>query len=120
MTTRRLLLIAAVPLTIAVIVGVLALLPLGDRPGVTKANFDRIEMGMTLAQAEEIFGGKAKTIEPWFGGIRDNPGAKVAVWEADDKSKAGIVFMNGCVWHKEWADSTESFLNKIRRWFHLR
>jgi hypothetical protein len=45
-TTKRLLLIAALLLIVAaVILGVLSLLP--PDPGVTKANFDRIEKGMT-------------------------------------------------------------------------
>ena len=118
MTKKRLLLIASVPLVIVMMLGVLALLL--PSPGVSKANFDRIEKGMTSAQVEQILGGEAKTIEPWFGGIRDNPGAKVAVWKADDESKAGIVLMNSCVFDKEWRDSTETFLDKIRRWLHLR
>jgi outer membrane protein assembly factor BamE (lipoprotein component of BamABCDE complex) len=55
MTQKRLALIAAVSLAIAaVMVGVLVMLPPG--PGVTKANFDRIEKGMTKAKVEEIFG----------------------------------------------------------------
>jgi hypothetical protein len=49
-TKKRLLLLAAVPITIAVILGVLSILP--SRPGVTKANFDRIEEGMTRAEAD--------------------------------------------------------------------
>jgi hypothetical protein len=118
MTKKRLLLIASLPLTIAVTLGVLAMLP--PSPGVTKANFDRIEKGMPKAEIEAIFGGKAITIEPWFGGIRDNPGAKVAVWKANDESKAGIVFMNSCVFYKEWQDSNETLPDKLRRWLHLR
>ena len=55
MTIKRLILLASLPLMIAVALGVLAMLPPG--PGVTKANFDRIEKGMTTAQVKEIFGG---------------------------------------------------------------
>jgi outer membrane protein assembly factor BamE (lipoprotein component of BamABCDE complex) len=51
---KRLLLIASLPLTIALTLGVLAMLP--PPPGVTKANFDRIQEGMTRAEVEEIFG----------------------------------------------------------------
>jgi hypothetical protein len=40
MTKKHLLLIASLPVAIAVTFGVVALLP--PRPGVTKANFDRI------------------------------------------------------------------------------
>jgi hypothetical protein len=54
MTKKRLLLIAALPLALAVIIGVLAMLP--TRPGVTSTNFDRIEDGMLLEEVEAIFG----------------------------------------------------------------
>jgi hypothetical protein len=53
-TKKRLLLIAVPPLSIAVTLGVLAMLPPG--PGVTKANFDRIEKEMTRAEVEQVFG----------------------------------------------------------------
>ena len=58
-TKRSLLLIASLPLTIAVTLGVLAMLPaiFPPKPGVTKANFDRIEKGMTMTEVEAIFGG---------------------------------------------------------------
>ena len=55
MTRKRLLLIAVLPLAFAVTLGVLAML--SPNPGVTKAKFDRIEKGMTLAEVEAIFGG---------------------------------------------------------------
>ena len=57
MTKRRLLLIAGPLAAVAVTLGVLAMLP--PRPGVTKENFDRIEVGMTRAEVEVILGGPA-------------------------------------------------------------
>jgi len=48
------LLIALLPLAIIVILGVLAMVP--PRAGITKANFDRIEKGMTRAEVAEILG----------------------------------------------------------------
>jgi hypothetical protein len=58
MKKKRLALIAVLPLTIAVILGVSAILP--PRAGVTKANFERVQDGMTLAEVEGIFGEKAR------------------------------------------------------------
>ena len=107
-TKKRLLLIAAVPLAIVVVLGVLSVLP--SRPGVTKANFERIEEGMTKAEVEGIFGreGKMGGVKLWM------------FWEADDGSEAGIAFIDDCVVSKRWHDSTETILDKIRRWLHLR
>ena len=74
-TKKRLILIAALPLVIvAVTLGVLAMLPPG--PGVTKANFDRIEKGMTLAQVELLLGG---TGLPFHGFAHHNP-PRTFVW----------------------------------------
>ena len=116
---KRLLLIASLPLTIAVTLGVLARLP--SSPGVTKANFDRIEKGMTKAQVEEIFGGKPHAFLPVFsrtGMILKQDG--MPVWKANDGSNAFVVFFeDDCVTDKEWQDSDETILDKIRRWLHL-
>jgi hypothetical protein len=105
---KRLLLFASLPLTIAVILGVLAMLP--SRPGVTKANCDRIEMGMTQAKVEEIFGRKGVPL--WS--------PRALLWASDDGSEVEVDFgVVGCVQTKIWVSSNESFLEKIRRWLHL-
>jgi hypothetical protein len=109
MTTRkRLLLIAAMPLAIAVTVGVLAMLP--PRPGVTKANFDRIEKGMTRVEVEAIF---RRVFQDMVEGDK-------AFLQADDGSETWIRFQGDCVDEKGWHDWHETFLDKIRRWLHLR
>jgi outer membrane protein assembly factor BamE (lipoprotein component of BamABCDE complex) len=97
-TKTRLLLIVFLPLTaVAVSVGMLAMLPPG--PGVTKANFDRIEKGMTRAQVEEIMG-RPSMAEPitfsfndtlitrteWSGSNEDGDNVCVVI-EFDDKDK---------------------------------
>ena len=110
MTKKRLVLIAAVPLTIAVALGVLAMLP--PSPGVTKANFDRIETGMTLAEVEAIF--ERKGVLGWSG-----EGVSIYSWEAYDGSSASVEFSNDCVDVSAWTDPNETFLDKIRRWLHL-
>ena len=113
MTTKRLLLFASLPLTIAVTLGVLAILPamLPHRPGVTKANFDRIQIGMTKAQVAEIFGEtQPKSAKE---GVVD------WVLVTDDGSMAVIGFFDDCVTDKTLNDSPETFLDKIRRLLHL-
>lgn len=108
MTKKRLLLIASLLLVIAV---TLAMLP--PRSGVTKANFDRIEKGMTLAELEEIFGEKGN----WW----DGAGRKglPMCWTAKDGLGADVEFVDESVARKQWADSHETIFDKIRRWLHL-
>jgi hypothetical protein len=109
-TKKRLLLIASLPLVIVVVLGVLAMLP--PRPGVTKANFDRIQEGMTMMEVEEIFGREGNQASR----------GRTVFWGADDGSGAAIGFgmSHDCVVGKHWHDSNETFLDKIRRWLHLR
>jgi hypothetical protein len=104
-TKKRLLLLASVPLTIAVTLGVLAMLP--PSPGVTKSNFDRIQEGMTNTQVEAIFGREGQRTE-WG-----------RYWKADDGSGAFFQFRDHCVVYAEWYDSHEPILNKFCRWIHL-
>jgi hypothetical protein len=114
---KRFFLIAILPLTIALTLGVLAMLP--PRPGVTKANFDRIQDGMTMAEVEEIFGaypefrvGHAGNHKTW----RNPNGSLAHIWFDTD------LFGENKVWvsEKEWHDSDETILDKLRRWLHLR
>lgn len=93
--------------------GVDMMLP--DGPGVTKANIDRVENGMTRDEAAALFGNEyylgftyGKT-DSWM----------VKSWARDDGSFAEIVFTNGVVSSKTWRDSTETILAKLRRWLHL-
>jgi hypothetical protein len=96
-------LIAILPLSIAVTLGILAMLPL--RPGVTKANFDRIEKGMTLAEVEEIFGTKGE-MPITISGRRT-----VYEWKASDGSWAILVFGNDRLLGSGWDNS-----NEMDRW----
>jgi len=107
-------LIAGILVSVACIVlGTLAMLP--ARPGVTKANFDRIEKGMTRAQVEEFFGQPGMVIR------HDGPGGRAAIsWEADDRSGASVGFLNDYVTGAIWNNSPETVPDKIRRWLHLR
>lgn len=119
-TKKRLLLIAAVPLAIVVVLGVLSILP--SRPGVTKANFDRIQVGMTRAQVEEIFGREGKRNRVWMRGIENTMFFVIQdEWVAEDSSAALVAFSfpDDYVIETEWHDSTETILDKIRRSLHL-
>jgi hypothetical protein len=113
MTKKRLLLVAVVPLVAFLLLGVLAMMP--PSPGVTKANFNRIEKGMTKAEVVQIFGGRGRPFlgddESWM------------LWEADDGSWVTIVFKDDGIADKHWQrwyDSDKTLLDKLRRWLHLR
>jgi hypothetical protein len=118
MRTNRFLLIASLPLAIVVALGVLAMLPPG--PGVTKANLDRIQQGMTLADVEELFGP-----EDLFGprekyNLEHYDGVVYIDWHAYDGSTATIRFVHNRVTGKSWQDSDETIVNKFRRWLRIR
>jgi hypothetical protein len=104
--------------------GVLALLP--PCPGVTKANFDRIQKGMTKGEVEGIFGGKGEIVANgmvWSaeeGNFVFNPRRIGCCWSADDGSRAVIEFSDDCVDLKDWRGSNDTMLDKLRRWLHLR
>ena len=113
-TKKRLILIAAMLLAVfAVTLSILVLLP--PSPGVTKANFDRIEKGMTVAEVEEIFGRGANIV------TRDvvEKNDRFRAWSEADGSRADIYFMDSFVTDKHWWESNETLFDKIRRWTHL-
>ncbi len=112
MTKRRLLLISAFPLVIAMTLGVLAMLP--PRPGITKANFTCIQDGMTFEEVEAIFGSP----DSFFGtSIEGGERNRQLLWVNDDKSGAVICFdEQGKVVDKSWGDSTEGIGEKLCRW----
>lgn len=112
MTKKRLLLFAVLPVTVAGILGVLAMLP--PRPGVTKANFDRIQEGMNVQEVELLLGGPGLP----FHGFLDRPRG-IFVWQADDDSIALVEIVDDSVTSKTWQPSTESITDKIHRWLHL-
>jgi hypothetical protein len=116
MKKRRLILIASLSLAIAMFLGVLAMLP--ERPGVTKANFDRIQDGMTPDEVKENFGGRERD-----SAYVDMDGFEISStgqnWIVDDHSHVNIRFIQGRVVEKRWVVQDETLLMKIRRWLHL-
>jgi hypothetical protein len=95
----------------------IALATLPPRPSVTKANFDRIETGMPLAQVEALFGRPPNfQLNP-----RPGPGFPAATlqfaWFNDDCSRADVYIDNDCVIGKSWMNSKENLPEKIARLF---
>src|SRR5258706_14860110 len=84
---------------------VFAMMPPNNRPGVTKANFDRIIVGSDRTEVESILGsrGNARSAFMTGGGITMS-----ACWSGDDGSHAVIQFFNDEVMSKNWTDSTET------------
>jgi len=110
MTKKRWLLAGCLIAFVGVVLSVLALLP--PRTGVTKANFDRIEKGMTKVQIEGIFGRIGKV-------VRED--VAVLAWEADDESSTYIRFLDDRMIDASWiqSKSNETFSDKLRRWLRL-
>jgi hypothetical protein len=117
MKKRSLYLIAILPLTVALIVGVLAMLP--SRPGITTTNFDRIRLGMTEAEVRGILGEKGFELRR-FTANNENRKKKMR-WLVNDWTCVDIQFDDGLVVEKSWAgnDENPSILEEIRSWVHL-
>ncbi len=114
MNRKHLLLLGPPSVAVAVMLSALALL-WSPHPGVTKANFDRIEEGMTNAEVEQLLGG---TGLPFHGFAHHEP-PRTFVWEGDDGSVVFVEFTDNSVMSKKWEPSTESITDRLRRWLHL-
>lgn len=99
-------------------------------PGVTKANFDRIRIGMTKPQVDEILGPQdeysANTIHATFS-VSSGYNRRYH-WQAAEGSRVEVSFhaevclgrpnsAPAVVSQKTWHDSEETILDKICRWF---
>ena len=114
MTKKRRYLISAGLLAacVGLALGVLAMLP--PRPGVTKANFDRIKNGMTLTELEAIFGGEPNQF------VFSSKGTCIGRgWIGPDEAYVYLTVSNESVTEKQWFVSTETFAERLRRWLHL-
>ena len=123
MTKKRLLLIGGfLAACVCLPLGIAALLP--PTPGVTKANFDRVQEGMTMPEVRAILG---EDSIPRLS-IGDDARTFNDRWIADDGSEARILF--DCVVGQEeegyvvssmvWHESSETPFQKICRWLRLR
>jgi len=90
--------------------GVQFLIP--ARPGrISKANFDRIEIGMTEAEVEEILGaGEYRSSYPerkFFGTVNTGPpgggGCREKYWDGPEGT-IQLRFDGDKVWSKHWSD----------------
>ena len=111
--SRRLLLIASLPLAIALIVGMLAMLP--PRICVTKDIFDRIKVGMPIEEVEAIIG------LPWE--EEKSSDGETVLWFTDgDGSCIGVpvdkqrrIVSAGCI-----GAFHESYFQRAMAWIRLR
>jgi hypothetical protein len=122
MKRKRLLLLSGTTVVVIALVVAARVFVLMDdsalTPGVTKANYDRISVGMTTVEVVRIFGEA-----PFFvqNAVPSNGHAPWAKWRADNGSLAMIRFAaDGCVIQTEWYDSNEPFWGRLRRWVHLK
>ena len=110
MTMRKRLFLSASIMAgfVCAVLVVLAMLP--PKPGVTKANFDLIENGMTEEEVELAFGESGRDIA--FNGWKS--------WRSPNESWTNIAFIDGRVVNKEWVDrDRETAFDKLRRWLRL-
>jgi hypothetical protein len=95
-----------------------------ERAGVTRANFERVKQEMSRADVEVLFGGTAQEVSPggrnWSILGNGPPTVHPRTIYGGDGGAAVITFdRQGRVVSKEWYDSPESFLNRVRRWLRL-
>jgi hypothetical protein len=89
------------------------------QPGVTKANFDRIEKGMSYAQVDAILGERS-LLQMVQGSFTSSLMYHQHSWWNDDGACAHIVFsLDDEVTDKTWHPSTETITDKLRRWLSL-
>ena len=112
MKKRYLTVVGLLTAVVCVILTVLAMLPL--RPGVTKANFDRLEIGMTLPEVEAILG-IDRGSRPILTDIMLPIGHEIEEWGGDE-GFANIIFdERKRMVRKDWESAPLPFLERISR-----
>jgi hypothetical protein len=109
---------ACVCLTLAV----LAMLP--PRPGVTRANFERIQDGMTRAEVEKMLGGQgpdSPLLGPLDMNMKTSGPVTELLWVHPDRTTFVAVDFDGDnrVVRKYWEESPPTFLEKLKRLLRL-
>lgn len=87
-------------------------------PDVTKANFNRIDVGMARADVHELLGRPYLGVEFLSNTNEDVVESDTENWRAGKSIRMWINFVDDRVVQKTW-DSEESFLDAVRRWLHL-
>ena len=127
MTKKHLMVAVAILAACApLVLAVLAILP--PRPGISKANFDRITVGMSKAEIQEILGGAASITSPGgktytqLAGIHGNrtpDGLLHQVW-GGDTGVAIIAFdAQELAVHTHWINPPPGFLKAVLNVFGL-
>lgn len=111
--TRRGLILSAAAIASGVVAGLTVLAMLPPTPGVTKANFDRIQIGMNHEEVEALFGSPSSF---GFGG----DSGTLEVWTKDGIPAAHISFdQDSRVTGMSWIGSTEPAWQRMLRWLGL-
>jgi hypothetical protein len=80
------------------------------RPGITEANCNRIRLGMTHDEVEQILGGPPNL---------DTPFVNTKFWAREDKAVVLVEFTRGVVTRKDWLPPEETVQGRIWRWLGL-
>lgn len=112
MKKRYLICTGVLAMCFVLVLVVLAMLP--PRPGITKANFERIQDGMKFDEVKAIFGAPDSFTDPSIEGWARRG---QLLWVNDDRSGAAVCFdEKGKVFDKTWSDSTEGIGERLCRW----
>lgn len=110
----------------ACVCATLAIFALLSEPGVSKARFDRIQIGMTEADAEAIFarpsGSTLTIVEKQSGSamtICFDPG-KGCAWLGGDGDAMVLFDADGRISKTTWIDHEWTLLEKMQDWLRLR
>jgi hypothetical protein len=114
---KRRCLIATGLLAICGIVAITVPMMLPPRPGVTKANCDRISKGMTRTEVEQVLGPQHDRFAAM---IASSSGTmSFEQWVGADRAAIHVTFHDDRAHEISWQESPETFGEKIRRWLHM-
>jgi Na+-translocating ferredoxin:NAD+ oxidoreductase RnfE subunit len=118
---RRLAVIGLFVVLVCIGVGLAMMLTPDHRPGVTRANFDKLEVGMNKTQVLELLGTTSESVHG--GGLG---GGIWQSWVGKDGSTASISYSVRHIrrgeWRVEsvcWHDSRETNWQRVRRWLRI-
>lgn len=112
MTKKRLFIASALLMSFAVAGSVIVLMTPDNRPGVTRTNFSRVQIGMTLKEVYVVLGPQTDSY------IDPTPVDSTYFWNGPEGS-AAVGIHNRQVYKTEWTDAPGSWRARIRRAVHL-
>jgi outer membrane protein assembly factor BamE (lipoprotein component of BamABCDE complex) len=125
---RKVAAVAAAILAGCLCVALAVLLTRGSRPAVTKAHFDRITVGMSKAEVQEIFGRPASSTSAggrtWpqiqgIQGVRTSDGVTHEVWGGEDGAAIIGFDERDRTVHTHWTDSPAGVVTTTLRIFGI-